>query len=376
AAQKNLDSIPQTSDIAVVIEQQEKETPSLSSAGMGALDQLISAKKTSQSNTDTEREIWAEQVTKNLKKALNGWGFQVNVLGTRLTPNGCLVRLAGSDRLRIEDIESKRTQLLTTHAINVVTVQPKPGEIVVTIASDKRQSVSLWDLWARRQLNRNSAGMNVSFVIGVQEVNGELLYLNLGGDFAGLSGHEPHSLVAGATGSGKSVLLQVLLLDIAATNTKDLAQIILIDPKMGVDYAVLGDLPHMREPIITTKERSTEVLANLVEEMESRYRLFAQAKARDLATYNTKVLAQDRLPMVFLVHDEFADWMFDDAYKEAVGAAVQRLGVKARAAGIHLIFAAQRPDKDVMPMQLRENLGNRLILKVASEATSKIALDR
>ena len=80
--------------------------------------------------------------------------------------------------------------------------------------------------------------------------------------------------------------------------------------------------------------------------------------------------------MVFLVHDEFADWMFDDNYKGAVGAAVQRLGVKARAAGIHLIFAAQRPDKDVMPMQLRENLGNRLILKVASEATSKIALDR
>ena len=80
--------------------------------------------------------------------------------------------------------------------------------------------------------------------------------------------------------------------------------------------------------------------------------------------------------MVFLVHDEFADWMLDDAYKAAVGAAVQRLGVKARAAGIHLIFAAQRPDKDVMPMQLRENLGNRLILKVSSEATSKIALDR
>jgi S-DNA-T family DNA segregation ATPase FtsK/SpoIIIE len=80
--------------------------------------------------------------------------------------------------------------------------------------------------------------------------------------------------------------------------------------------------------------------------------------------------------MLFLVHDEFADWMLDDGYKGAVSAAVQRLGVKARAAGIHLIFAAQRPDKDVMPMQLRENLGNRLILKVASEATSKIALDR
>ena len=342
---------------------------------MPNLADLIASKQ-SANMQDAAREAWAEQTTKDLKKALNGWGFQVNVLGTRMTPNGCLVRLAGSDRLRVEDIEAKRMQLLTTHAINVVTVQPKPAEIVVTIASEKRQSVSLWDLWARRQINRNAAGINVSFVIGVQEVNGELLYLNLGGDFAGLSGHDPHSLVAGATGSGKSVLLQVLLLDIAATNPKELAQIVLIDPKMGVDYAALADLPHMREPIITTKERATEVLANLVEEMEGRYRLFAQARARDLATYNAKVTDGEKLPMVFLVHDEFADWMFDASYKEAVGAAVQRLGVKARAAGIHLIFAAQRPDKDVMPMQLRENLGNRLILKVASEATSKIALDR
>ena len=165
-------------------------------------------------------------------------------------------------------------------------------------------------------------------------------------------------------------------LDIAATNSANLAKIILIDPKMGVDYAPLADLPHMREEIIITKERSKEVLAALVEEMEDRYRAFANARARDLSTYNGKVPYEEQLPMVFLVHDEFADWMFDDEYKSAVSAAVQRLGVKARAAGIHLIFAAQRPDKDVMPMQLRENLGNRLILKVASEATSKIALDR
>ncbi|WP_269525605.1 FtsK/SpoIIIE domain-containing protein [Acinetobacter baumannii] len=340
------------------------------------LARLIHSNNSLKNQKDVSREAWAEKITKDLKKALNGWGFQVNVLGTRITPNGCLIRLAGSDRLRVEDIEAKRTQLLTTHAINIITVQPKPGEIVVTISSEIRQAVSIWNLWQSRLINRNKAGINVSFVIGVQEINGELLYLNLGGDFAGLAGHEPHTLVAGATGSGKSVLLQVLLLDIAATNSRDLAQIILIDPKMGVDYSALADLPHMREPIITTKERATEVLTNLVDEMENRYQLFAQARARDLATYNSKVAVSDRLPMIFLVHDEFADWMFDDTYKADVGSAVQRLGVKARAAGIHLIFAAQRPDKDVMPMQLRENLGNRLILKVASEATSKIALDR
>jgi S-DNA-T family DNA segregation ATPase FtsK/SpoIIIE len=341
-----------------------------------ALSELVSSKFAGGAQADGEREAWAQEVTKKLKAALNSYGLQASILGTRLTPNGCLVKLAGSDRLRVEDIENKRTQLLTTHAINLVTVQPKPGEIVVTVAGTKRQAVSLWELWSRRELNRNVAGINTSFLLGLQEINGALLYLNLGSEFGGLSSHEPHSLVAGATGSGKSVLIQAMLLDIAATNPKALAQIILIDPKMGVDYAPLADLPHMREEIVTTKEKAAEVLEALVQEMEDRYRAFAKARARDLPTYNSKVLAQERLPMVFLVHDEFADWMIDDAYKAAVGAAVQRLGVKARAAGIHLIFAAQRPDKDVMPMQLRENLGNRLILKVSSEATSKIALDR
>lgn len=340
------------------------------------LSELIDSKTSGLGLGADERDAWADETTKKLKAALNGYGLQAAVLGTRLTPNGCLVRLAGSDRLRVEDIEAKRMQLLTTHAINLVTVQPKPGEIVVTVASAKRQSVSLWDLWAKRSLNRNAAGINTSFVLGLQEINGTLLYLNLGSEFGGLSTHEPHSLVAGATGSGKSVLIQAILLDIAATNPKDLAQIVLIDPKMGVDYSALEDLPHMREKIITTRERASEVLSGLVDEMESRYRLFAAARARDLTTFNSKSKPEDRLPMLFLIHDEFADWMLDDGYKSAVSAAVQRLGVKARAAGIHLIFAAQRPDKDVMPMQLRENLGNRLILKVASEATSKIALDR
>jgi len=350
--------------------------PMPSASLSGSLSKLIASKFQGSSQSDAEREEWAQDVTKKLKAALNSYGLQAAVLGTRLTPNGCLVRLAGSDRLRVEDIENKRTQLLTTHAINLVTVQPKPGEIVVTVAGSKRQAVSLWELWSRRELNRNVAGINTSFLLGLQEINGALLYLNLGAEFGGLSSHEPHSLVAGATGSGKSVLIQALLLDIAATNSKDLAQLILIDPKMGVDYAPLADLPHMRDEIVTTKEKAGAVLEALVQEMEGRYRAFAKVRARDLPAYNSKVSAEERLPMVFLIHDEFADWMLDDAYKSAVGAAVQRLGVKARAAGIHLIFAAQRPDKDVMPMQLRENLGNRLILKVSSEATSKIALDR
>jgi S-DNA-T family DNA segregation ATPase FtsK/SpoIIIE len=257
---------PAQGDVAAPVTAQGAATASDPSAKLGAaLSELVASKFAGGARSDADREEWAQDVTKRLKAALNSYGLQAAILGTRLTPNGCLVRLAGSDRLRVEDIENKRTQLLTTHAINLVTVQPKPGEIVVTVAGSKRQAVSLWELWSRRELNRNVAGINTSFLLGLQEINGALLYLNLGTEFGGLSSHEPHSLVAGATGSGKSVLIQALILDIAATNPKELAQLILIDPKMGVDYAPLADLPHMREEIITTKEKAGEVLAALVE---------------------------------------------------------------------------------------------------------------
>ena len=93
-----------------------------------------------------------------------------------------------------------------------------------------------------------------------------------------------------------------------------------------------------------------------------------------MRSFNAAMPAWERLPLLFLVHDEFAEWMLTETYKDAVATTVQRLGVKARAAGIHLIFAAQRPDANVMPVQLRDNLGNRLILKVASVGTSEIAL--
>jgi S-DNA-T family DNA segregation ATPase FtsK/SpoIIIE len=108
--------------------------------------------------------------------------------------------------------------------------------------------------------------------------------------------------------------------------------------------------------------------------MDERYRRLREARAPNLAAFNQRVPADERLRILWLIHDEFAEWMMVDDYKQEVTAAVARLGVKARAAGIHLVFAAQRPDANVMPMQLRANLGNRLILRVDSEGTSEIAL--
>lgn len=108
--------------------------------------------------------------------------------------------------------------------------------------------------------------------------------------------------------------------------------------------------------------------------MDARYGRLRAARVQNLAAFNRKVPEPDRMPIIWVVHDEFAEWMLVEDYKEEVTATVARLGVKARAAGIYLVFAAQRPDANVMPMQLRANLGNRLILKVDSEGTSEIAL--
>ena len=349
--------------------------PGSTDGGEGhTFEALVNSRAAPGGAPSAEDQAWLEATAQKLRTALLGYQLQAKILGSRLTPNAALIRFQGTDRLRVEDIENKQSALLTTHALRLISVSGSPGEIVVGVARPQRQTVSLWDVWARRKINRNAAGLNTSFVLGLRELDGEILYLNLGGPFEGGAPHEPHTLVAGATGSGKSVLIQAMVLDIAATNPSRLARIHLIDPKMGVDYGALERLPHVQDGVVVDQTHAMQVMEETVAEMERRYTLFRAAKARDLKTYNMSVPPSERLPMIFLIHDEFAEWMLSDDYKDAVSANVSRLGVKARAAGIHLIFAAQRPDATVMPMQLRDNLGNRLILKVASVGTSEIAL--
>jgi S-DNA-T family DNA segregation ATPase FtsK/SpoIIIE len=168
--------------------------------------------------------------------------------------------------------------------------------------------------------------------------------------------------------------MQNIILGIAATNTTHQARIILIDPKQGVDYFQFDTLPHLEGGVIDQQEQAMARLQALVTEMDERYRRFKQARAANITAYNQKVQPEEQMPAIWLVHDEFAEWMLVEEYKQEVTATVGRLGVKARAAGIYLVFAAQRPDAHVMPMQLRANLGNRLILRVDSEGTSEIAL--
>lgn len=330
-------------------------------------------KNTQGESCSADNGAWVTEIVNRLRSALINYNLQAKVLGSRLTPNAIFVRLRGSDQIKVDDIDKRRSTLLTTYALDVINVMAQPGEIVVSLARSSREIISLAEVWRRRKIQIGASGLNMNFVVGVKELDGELLYLNLGGEFENHPQHAPHTLIAGSTGSGKSVLLQNLILDICATNNKNLAHIYLIDPK-SVDYLHLEKLPHLVEGIIDDQNKATSILEQLVIEMDHRYKQFKEMRVNNLKDYNSKVSIEQKLPLIFLIHDEFADWMLVEQYRNAVSSSVQRLGVKARAAGIHLIFAAQRPDANVLPVQLRDNLGNRLILRVESVGTSEISL--
>ena len=141
-----------------------------------------------------------------------------------------------------------------------------------------------------------------------------------------------------------------------------------------MDYFAFEGLPHLRDGIIDDQNRAIQRLSDLVDEMNRRYTVLKANKVSNIFDLNIKPNPTERLPFLWIIHDEFAEWMMTPDYADAVSNIVGRLGVKARAAGISLVFAAQRPDANVMPMQLRANLGNRLVLRVDGEGTSEIAL--
>ncbi|HHZ8844108.1 TPA: FtsK/SpoIIIE domain-containing protein [Enterobacter cloacae] len=324
---------------------------------------------------DENTKAWLDNTVKVLQRALRGYEMTAELLGARLTPNAALIRFRGSDDLTVPRVEKKRQELLTSHAVDVINVLAAPMEIIIMVKRPYRAILRLQDLWRRRQLPSTAPNSNTSLLLGARETDGELLYLNVSSEFGGYQQHGPHTLIAGETGSGKGVLVQSLLLDICATNSPEKARIRMIDPKAGIDFPWLRNMPHLDGDLITERDEAVSALEELVAEMERRNRLLAEVGVTKLDNYNSKVTTSEQLPRIWLFHDELADWMMIPEYRDAIDLNASRLGVKARAAGINLVLITQRPDKDALPMQLRANLTNRLVLKVADKKNSILVLD-
>lgn len=308
---------------------------------------------------------WLKQVENLCKGALQQFQLQSKLLTSALTPNAALLKFQGSANLTVEQVLRKRSEFLTTHKLNVISVRAEPGIVSIAIARLNRRVLHLPEVW--KGWNPDCSHGNHDLLIAVKEEDSSNLFLSP-------KSNAPHTLIAGSTGSGKSVLMQNIILGIACTNTPQQAEIVLIDPKLGVDYFAFEGLPHLQGGIIDDQKNAIRALNELVGEMNRRYTVLKENKVSNVFDLNKKPNATEQLPFLWVIHDEFAEWMMTPKYAEAVSDVVGRLGVKARAAGIALVFAAQRPDANVMPMQLRANLGNRLVLRVDGEGTSEIAL--
>lgn len=327
---------------------------------------------------DAEILAWAEEKASAMQRAFSDFKMHAAFADpkVRLTPNGALVSFRGHATLTVEKIERKRSELLTTHEIDVVDIRPEPGRISVFVRRPKRAKVPLATTWLSADWPDRASGQMTNFVVGVREDDGRLLYLNLAGSFAGYEEHGPHTLIAGETGSGKGVLTQSLLLQLIAFNAPSEVELILIDPKKGVDFAWIEDAPHMRRPMITDAEPARAVFSELTKEMDERYELIRSRGATNIAEYNARVDASARLPRIFLVHDEMGAWMADaEGYQDTVLGAVSNLGMKARAAGFHIVLITQRADVHAVPGRLRDNMNNRLCLKVQNQKGSEMILN-
>ena len=326
---------------------------------------------------DDESWSWAEETAMKLQRALSHFNMQAQFSEPklRLIPNGVLIAFCGHSTLTAEKIERRKGELLTTNGIEIADIRPSPGRISIFVKRDKRAKVPLASTWLRAQWPDAEPGVCTNLIIGAREDDDRLLYLNIAGKYAGYEEHGPHTLIAGETGSGKGVLTQGILLQLIAFNDPGEAELILIDPKMGVDFGWLEGTPHLKSGIVTDIDEAKGIFEALVQKMDERYKMFKSAGTANIAEYNLGASPEARISRIFLIHDELGAWMAQEKeYQEVVLSSVANLGMKARAAGIHLILITQRADADAVPGRLRDNMGNRLCLKVQNSTGSRMVL--
>ncbi|CCF79845.1 Cell division protein FtsK [Helicobacter bizzozeronii CCUG 35545] len=181
----------------------------------------------------------------------------------------------------------------------------------------------------------------------------------------------PHLLIAGTTGSGKSVGMHAMILSLLFKNTPDQLQLIIIDPKR-VEFSLYADIPHLRVPIITTPKEAIEALEHAVCEMECRYTLLNQQRVKNIESYHAKAQAES-MPFLVIMIDELADLMVVGG--KDVETPIMRIAQMGRASGIHLIIATQRPSVDVLTGVIKTNLPCKISFKVGSKVDSRVILD-
>ncbi|HRF00402.1 MAG TPA: DNA translocase FtsK [Pirellulaceae bacterium] len=329
---------------------------------------------------DTQ-EVEVRRKAKQIEKCFAEFGFNVKVVEIETGPVIAQYEIQLEAGLRLSKITGLADDLaiaLRVPSVRIVAPIPGKNTVGIEVPNETRQIVRLREVMEESQSNVQK--MKIPLFLG-KDVSGNALVV----DLASL----PHLLIAGRTGTGKSVCLNAIISSILMTRRPDEVRMLMIDPKM-VELSGYGRLPHLMHPVVTDMKKAEAILAWAVEKMEERYALLARAGVRHIVSYNQlgeeELMerldpdnAEERaaiplnLPFIVIVADEMADLMMT-AGKE-VEQHIIRLAQKSRAVGIHLILATQKPTVDVITGLIKSNLPARLAFQVASRTDSRVVLD-
>ena len=315
-------------------------------------DKSINQKKRNQSNIEERSEL--------LEKVFSDFNIQINVVNVKLGPVVTLYEILPAAGIKINTIINLADDISRSMGVGAVRIAQIFGTqyLGVEVPNDQRESVTIKELLSDQ--NFKSTVHKIPICIG-KDISGNIEVIDLS--------KTPHLLVAGTTGSGKSVFINTLLASILYKFSPDQLRLILIDPKM-LELSVYNDIAHLLTPVVTEPKKAIIALKWVCKEMERRYSLMNEEGTRNLEGYNQK--ASEALPYIVVFIDEMADLMMT-AGKE-VEHYVQRLAQMARACGIHLVMATQRPSVDIITGSIKANFPSRVSFQVASKYDSRTVL--
>ena len=317
------------------------------------------------------KESDLRRTAKVLEDTLNEFGVAATVTDVSCGPSVTRYELKPEQGVRVNRIASLADDIKLALAVTDVRIEaPIPGKsaVGIEVPNSENQTVFLRNVIESEEFRRMSS--KIAFAVG-QDIGGQIMVTDMA--------KMPHLLIAGSTGSGKSVCINSIIMSLLYRAKPDEVQLIMIDPKV-VELGVYNGIPHLRIPVVTDPKLAADALSGAVKEMTRRYKLFADLNVRDIKSYNAKIRENpeeydelEPLPQIVIIVDEFADLMMVAA--SDVEQSICRLAQLARAAGMHLVLATQRPSANVITGLIKANVQSRIAFAVSSSLDSRIILD-
>ncbi len=324
------------------------------------------AKNPGRNSSPMARKALMNQNAKKLEDVLASFGIAAKVINISQGPSVTRYELQPNSGVKVSKIKNLSDDLALNLAATSIRIEaPIPGKaaIGIEIPNTEVDTVYFRDMIESEAFRSNKS--KVSFCLG-KNISGEAVV----GDLAKM----PHLLVAGTTGAGKSICINCLILSILYNASPDEVKLILIDPKQ-VEFVPYEGIPHLFVPVVKDSRKAAGALSWAVAQMNERYKMFSETGVRDIRGYNQHAEENglEKLPQIVIIIDELADLMM--VAHDTVEDSVCRLAQMARAAGMHLVIATQRPSVDVITGIIKANIPSRIALKVASQVDSRTIID-